>query len=285
MQLAGTVILYHPDAEAIKNITSWLPQVDALYVFDNTETPNPAIQQQLKALPKTIYINDAENKGIAARLNQAAHMAASNNYNWLLTMDQDSYFDAGVLDDYKNCIDNFNNKGNVAMFGVEFEHAQATQSGQCMAIQLNHLITSGSIINIAAFTTVGGFDERYFIDCVDTEYCFRAITKGFKIVKFSNIWLQHSLGKVTMHRSLLTFKLTPRTFHSPIRIYYMVRNFLQLSADYNNKFSADVAVIKKSILIRIKNIMLYSGARFKLPAYLLKAYNDFNRKRFGKYTR
>lgn len=283
--LAGTVILYHPDAGTIKNITSWLPQVDILFILDNTENPDLVIKKQLQSLPKAVYINDGENKGIALRLNQAAELAVGNNYNWLLTMDQDSFFDAGVLDNYKNCIDGFNNAGNIAMFGVEFEHASTVQREQCISMHVNHLITSGSIVNIAVFNTVGGFDERYFIDCVDTEYCFRAITKGFQIIKFSNIWLQHSLGKVTMQRSLLTFKLTPRTFHSPLRIYYMVRNFLQLSADYNAKFNVDIAVIKKSILIRIKNIMLYSRARFKLPAYLLKAYNDFKHKRFGKYSR
>lgn len=283
MRLAGTVILYHPTAEMIQNILSWLPEIDILYVFDNTETSSSKITSPLQDNPKIIYNSAGVNRGIAARLNQAAKLAISHKFSWLLTMDQDSFFDDGELSNYKTCIDLYNGFEKVAMFGVEFENAKPQKPGKCSSLAVQHLITSGSILNLQLFATVGDFDENYFIDCVDTEYCFRSISIGFSIVKFESIYLNHSLGEIKLYRSLLTLKLTPRTFHSPLRIYYMVRNFLLLSGSYKGKFDNELKVIRKSILTRIKNGFLYGSNRYLLLKFILKARKDFKNNHFGKY--
>ena len=36
MKLAAVVVLYHPDENLVRNINSYLPQVDTLVLWDNT---------------------------------------------------------------------------------------------------------------------------------------------------------------------------------------------------------------------------------------------------------
>ena len=55
------------------------------------------------------------------------------------------------------------------------------------------VMTSGNLLNIAAHKKVGGFDEKYFIDCVDWEYCLKLNTMNYQVLTLNDIELNHSL--------------------------------------------------------------------------------------------
>lgn len=280
MKLAGTVILYHPDIALIARIKTYLNILEVLYVVDNTEHNDINIKNEVLKYEKVQYLHDGENKGIAIRLNQVAETAIKDGHSALLTMDQDSYFDLNMALQYIDCIYSFKSYSNTAMFGVEFLHQ--TQLSTCTSEKVSELITSGSIINLDLFKSIGRFDEKLFIDYVDHEYCYRAITKGYEIVKFSNIFLQHSVGETVQKRSFGSLKYTQRSFHSAVRIYYMVRNYLYVKSLYNHSFPVEMKHQQKSILTRIKNKLLYSNERIKLLRLIFRAFKDYKEGRMGK---
>src|SRR5438105_10945626 len=105
--MVGVVILYFPDTKVVDRINTYVDFLDSLYVCDNSETPDQNIVERIKKKTNTIYIQDGENKGISARLNQVAQYTLEKDFEWLLTMDQDSYFEQGVLDQYFKCIKSF----------------------------------------------------------------------------------------------------------------------------------------------------------------------------------
>ena len=74
--------------------------------------------------------------------------------------------------------------------------------------------------------TVGNMDESLFIDHVDTEWCFRARAKGFRLFGVCGAVMTHALGN---RRSRVWF-LRWRTVshHSPFRYYYIFRNSVRL---------------------------------------------------------
>ncbi len=284
MKLASTIIIYHPTEQVILNIHSWLSYVNVLYVFDNTETSMPALVTALKKIPKIKYFNDGKNAGIATRLNEAINYSKNDGYNWLLTMDQDSYFEDGFFNSYKNCFESKSDDTTIAVFGIDYQK-KVVAVDDCFLIYVNHLITSGSIINVSVAETIGCFKEDYFIDFVDIEYCFRAIKMGFRVVKVNNIYLTHNLGEIKYYRSLLTLKITERVFHSPLRIYYMLRNFLLVKKAYKNEFSADIKYFKKAIYTSIKNNFLYCNHRYALVKYIIRAWRDYKNNKLGKYLK
>lgn len=281
MKIAGTVILYHPAENVIENISSYLNSVDILYIVDNTENPSKRIADTIKALSSAIYLHDGENKGIAARLNQISNLAISGGFEWLLTMDQDSSFENETLNSYFTCIRSFEQKEKVSMFGINFEK-KVSDPNVCHSIKVNHLITSGSLLNLSLFRVMGGFEEKLFIDEVDFEYCLRSIKNGFQIIQFRNIFLSHHLGKTSLHRSLKSTKLTSRVLHSPVRIYYMSRNFLFIQSKYRVAFPEELSLRKKILINRIKNNVLYNKNRFKVLNFILKGIIDYRKKRMGR---
>jgi len=281
MRIAGLVILYRPNISILENIKTYLPFLDKLIVFDNTELADKYLHNVLLSLEKITLVHDCENRGIAKRLNEGVNMCIKENFSWLLTMDQDSFFEGLMFSDYLNCLKLLKDNYIVAMTGIEYEKVPAKIGCDYQTTQ--QLITSGSIINVEAYKTIGGFDEALFIDDVDTDYCYNAIKSGFQIIKFTNIFLNHSLGNVSYHKSLKTFKTSSRTLHSSVRLYYMVRNFFYINEKFpQHIFKEERKRRKKDLIHRIKNNFLYGTDKLTLLRFVILGWWDFRRKRMGK---
>ena len=94
MKYAGVVVLFNPDDKVLENIKTYINYLDKLYVVDNT--PN-SDNSKLFNNKKIEYIANRENKGIAYALNIGAKRALKENFDFLLTMDQDSSFPKGSV--------------------------------------------------------------------------------------------------------------------------------------------------------------------------------------------
>ena len=274
MAIAGVVILYHPEEEVIRNIQSYLPYINRLYVADNTEPELSSIAKRLQQDSKIRLLYDGNNEGIAKRLNEAAQLAIEEGYHWLLTMDQDSMFEDGEMENYLLCAGSFLYKDRTAMFGVEYE-IEKKETTDCSPIEKNKVITSGSLLNLRLFTEIGKFNERLFIDEVDFDYCYRARLKKYSVIKFNNVFLHHTLGKISHHKSLKNLKVSNRTLHSPQRMYYMVRNFLYVNHHFKKQFPEDIKESKNGLLNRIKNNLLYNGERRIVLLNIYKGFADY----------
>lgn len=281
MQIAATVILYHPDENYIRNIKTYSDKIGKLYIIDNTEKHSQEFAGSLQQFKDSIYLHDGVNKGMSVRLNQACSLAWQQGFEWLLTMDQDSFFKNEEIERYLDCIQAFEAKETVSVFGVNFEK-KIFENDFCKSKEVMHLITSGSLINLKVRESVGDFDEKLFIDEVDFEYCLRSVQKGFKIICFENIFLDHQLGTTSYYRSLRTSLKTARVLHSPTRMYYMTRNFLYIQCQYKNIFPGEVKQRKRILMNRIKNNIIYNRERFKVIKNILKGFRDVKKNKWGK---
>ncbi|TXH21718.1 MAG: glycosyltransferase [Chitinophagaceae bacterium] len=277
-KIFGVVILYFPDQTIIDNIKSYIRFVEKLIVIDNS---SPASTIDFNFSNKIILIQNNDNLGIAAPLNQAIELCKQSQADWLLTMDQDSQFLTGEMEKYLNCISNFKDIQQVGMFGLNY--LNANQIKECVYTETDEIITSGSLVNLKIAEQIGGFDEKLFIDEVDSEYCYRINKYGFKTIRFDHVHLHHHLGTSGQYRSYKTGKVTSRSLHSHIRIYYMVRNYLYVFQQYKNIFPQSFPKRKKALLNRIKNKFLYGDQKWKLLTYLFKAYTDYRKGQMGKW--
>jgi rhamnosyltransferase len=280
MNIAGVVILYHPDIQLLsENIKTYVQGIKQLYVYDNSETKLPGIEEALTRLHPSIqyhYFN--ANEGIAKRLNKAVEEASRNNYDYLLTMDQDSSFKAGDFEKYKLQIQ-ASAYSNVAQFGVNCQPDFTIAKDQ--PEEALTLITSGSIVNLSLIKNVGAFNEDLFIDFVDAEFSYRVIQRGYINLMFSNIVLNHALGKLIEGRSLANFKKTMRITHSPIRVYYIIRNGLYLLLKAQGLSTAMKKDVLRCIKI-IKNDLIYNPQLGSVYLNLFSGIFDFLRGKMGK---
>jgi len=265
LKLAGVVLLYYPDkSKTIEHIATYARQLNKLYIFDNSSQPSITVSNDLAHLNIPIeYISTGKNEGVAKRLNEALHKARQEGFDFLLTMDQDSSFKPGDFIKYKSLIQSSDNS-NVAQYGVN--HQPDFTPAKDLPEEVLALITSGSILDLSLIDKVGLFNEDFFIDFVDTEFSYRVIQKGYINLLFSNIGLNHSLGTLVEGRSLADFKKSKRIIHSPVRVFYIVRNGLFLLLK-----SAGLNALMKKDIIRamkiIKNDLMYNPQ-------LLAVYNN-----------
>ncbi len=281
VKIAAVVILYYPPSTIIKNIMSYVNEVEELYIMDNSPHANTTITTELSNY-NIFYIHDGENKGIAARLNSAAKMAYDKGFQWLLTMDQDSYFTFGAVKKYKAYIHDFNNKETVAAFGASFSNTENTTT---IYQEVSLLITSGSIINLNVLNTIGNFDENLFIDEVDSEYCYRSRINQFKLIECATIQLQHQLGENIIARSFKSGKLSTRRLHQPIRIYYIVRNYFYVRKKLPTLSAEEKKQMQHNLWIHLKNNILYNKKRLLVIHYAFKGYIDYKKNKMGKLNR
>ncbi len=279
-KIAACVVLYNPEQSVEQNISSYINYVDKIYVMDNTETKDYNYRFLSVYQSEIIFIHNGKNEGVAKCLNEACNLSIKDGFDYLLTMDQDSYFDESSIARYFQCIENFDKYERVAMFGINYQYQ--TQKENCDFKKAKSFITSGSVINLSCFKTIGEFNENLFIDFVDTEYCFRSIQQGYEIIEFPNIFMHHEIGELSEQRSFKNLKSSKRSIHSVIRLYYMSRNFLYLNKKYKNLFSEQLQIHRKDLINRVKNKLLYHPNRYKTFQYLLKAFRDYKRNRMGK---
>jgi rhamnosyltransferase len=275
MNIAGVVILYHPDIEQLSdNIQTYLNGLKQLYVYDNSESKTPGLEEALLKLHPSIqyhYFN--ANEGIAKRLNQAIAQATLNQYDFLLTMDQDSSFKDGDFDKYKLSIQS-SGDSNVAQFGVNCQPDFTLPKDE--PEEALTLITSGSILNVSLAKHVGPFNEDLFIDFVDAEFSYRVIQNGYINLMFSNIVLNHALGTLVEGRGLGNFKKTLRITHAPIRVYYIIRNGLYLlfkakglTGTMKNDVIRCIKIIKNDLIYNPELLAVYKNLFSGISAFLM----------------
>ena len=93
-------------------------------------------------------------------------------------------------------------------------------------ISCEFLNSSGSLIYLPAWEKIGPFDESFFIDHVETDWCMRAKAQKFRVYGSCSGILQHYLGDSIVKFWCFGWRTMPH--RSPRRHYTIVRNSLWL---------------------------------------------------------
>jgi len=223
--IAGTVILYNSPLEVRDNISTYINQISKLYVIDNSTNPNKELIKELEKINKVEYISLNGNKGIAFALNYAAEQALSENYNLLLTMDDDTKTPDNMID---QMIDIWNNYAYPIGILSGVHHIKPDNASYRT---LPYTLTSGNLLNLDAYKKIGGFNDDLFIDHVDHEYGLRLNNNGYQVIEIPRIRLIHQLG-YSRQIKIGRYVIGNYGSHSPTRLYYFARNGLYLARCY-----------------------------------------------------
>ncbi len=225
MNIAG-IITFNPDIERLTfNLNEISKQVNEVIIIDNASKNVSQIEKLIKNYSKIKIMKNEKNEGVAKALNQIVKYAYENKYKWVLTLDQDSVVKKGLIKEYEKYI----NVKKVAIMNCKiqdrnFEIAKQEEETQ-KYIEKKSVITSGSYINVDACYEVGGFDEKMFIDRVDTDMCYMLCNKGYKIIEVNYEGLLHEVGNKTKIKRILGQDVVVFN-HIPFRSYYIIRNGL-----------------------------------------------------------
>lgn len=241
MYIAGCIVLYRPDMRIMENILCCVSGLERLYVIDNSETRNyGGIPAKLRKIEKCSYIWLRENKGIAYALNFAAELALYNGYEWLLMLDQDTCFPAENIEKMQQYIVYEKEDKVKVIAGLYYDERKRFVS-ESKIQYMTHVITAGSMVELKSWDEAGGFLDKLFIDEVDTEFCFRIILNGYKIVRLNNVIFKQSVGNQKRINGVITFN------YPPFRYYYIVRNQIYVYRYYHKCHMKRYYLIEKEV--------------------------------------
>jgi rhamnosyltransferase len=272
--VCAIVITYHPDAALPDRLDRIRPQVNGIVIVDNGSSD--AERQMLRDIASSRAIDvifNGENLGVARALNIGIQRAAALGYPSVLLLDQDSSVAQDMVETLLAARAAFPDAERLAVIGSGFNEVNPgsdTGGGNPgdAWVEVKSTITSGSWLPLAAYSAIGPFREELFIDHVDTDYCLRARTKGYRVIKTRKQLMSHAIGAPTQHATPWGKKWT--TNHSADRRYYFARNDTVMLREYGNQ--GTVGWVWKSFrrsLRQCKRIALYEeGKARKIRAVL-----------------
>lgn len=277
MKFAGVVVLYNPDEEVNKNISSYLNAIEKLYVIDNSSEDN---SKKIMKDKKIEYIPLYDNKGIAKALNTGCEKALENNFDYILTMDQDSNFEN---DDIIKFIDfvKKNKEEKIAIFTPFHRFGHEIKKPEEEVDYPFEVMTSGNLVSLNAYKDVGGFKDWLFIDCVDIEFCMNLRKNGYEICRYNEIELIHHLGN-TESVDLKIKKIIVYN-QNYIRRYYITRNLLYMYNLYHDTFPEYSTWLKDNVKFQTRNVILFEKDKFRKIRNVWRGIRDYKKNIKGKY--
>jgi rhamnosyltransferase len=277
--VAAAIILYNPKDDVIQNIESYINQVSHLYILDNSKILDLSIKKYIIAFNKIDYIFNGRNLGIATSLNIAAGKAIEKKYSYLLTMDQDSKAPINLVETLLDTANKSDKPGLISPLHSNIFDTHQRHIDSKITI-VNSVMTSGNLISLDAYTTVGGFNEDLFIDYVDVDYCLRLKSSGFNIYKIHSIILEHNEANLT-EKKILNMKIYP-TNNDPQRMYYKTRNLLYLNSTYSKKYSKIVRNEFSIYLRSLIKILFLEKQKYLKIKMILMGITDYLKKQKGR---
>jgi rhamnosyltransferase len=253
-RVIAVVVSYNPQIEDFTELLeALLPQVAWVIIVDNASSADITLPLRRWYCQNIELLRMAGNMGIAAAQNVGIERALQLGADFVLLSDQDSVPSPGMAAELVAVITaarcdplalsvaavgpaTVDSRTHQKSFfvtqrkGVPSRWWPPSQSdGLPPFIEVEFLIASGTLIPIEVFSRIGGMRSNYFIDHVDTEWCFRAKAAGYRLLGAPNSTLEHSLGDSVI--SVWFFGFRQVMYHSPLRDYYMFRNTILMLRD------------------------------------------------------
>ena len=287
--VCAIAVTYHPGSDFVAQINRVLPQVGALLIVDNGSAgAEVEILRRLAANPMITLVLNGDNLGIARALNIGVERALALGFSWALLLDQDSVVDDDMVATLLAVHTGFPDRDRLAVVGAGFRDVSSKEPKPITVgedwIEVECVITSGSLIPLKVHAAVGAFRDEFFIDCVDIEYCYRARAKGYRVIKTRATLMSHAIGAITRHKLLWLNKWTYN--HSADRRYYMARNDTVLLREYGHYVLGLWALKSLSRCVRLcKRIALYEQMKTRKMAAVAQGWWDGVRGRMGPRVR
>lgn len=236
--IVAGIVVFHPNMarleECLEAVQSF---VEKIYIYSNSEDFSLP-----REMDKIVVIGEGRNMGIGHALNEIFSAADADGYDWVVTLDQDSIMPVGIISDYEQHLSE--EIGILCPQVIDKRREYMNTSSKEGITELEDTITSASCTSIAAWKTIGKFDEWLFIDLVDNEFCKRLVVNNFKILRLNRWILDQEFGNIESKSKLVTkFWLTVgRLLHSTNvaklsykkhvdlqRVYYTNRNIIYVN--------------------------------------------------------
>lgn len=245
----------------------------AVIVIDNTEKPSfePSRMPEGCTLIQLGY-----NSGIAHAQNVGVRAALEAGAEILLFFDQDSKVETGFAASLISsldpsvaevvsplCVDEATGMPLAAEHLGRFGWSKGVYRSEARTrYTVDISISSGMAVTRRAVESVGPFDEEYFIDFVDTDWCLRCREKRVPIYVDPCVVMKHTIGSRHFNVGPLGIAV-----HGPRRCYYQIRNCFLLFRKRHVPFLYSLKQLLGTLASRAILMLFVEGRLAYLKAY------------------
>ena len=294
------VVAYRPDAARLRQVVNALePQVRRTILVVNGPVATDTETTLSRFDPaRTIRLDNASNLGLAVAQNQGIDVAREQGAEAVVFFDQDSLPPADTVAVLERVWREREARGEApAAVGVAYQSEGSRHWPGFVSIQwwgfgrrpcrseadiveADFLISSGSLIPMRVLDDVGGMDETLFVDHVDTEWCLRAASKGYRFFGVCGVRMTHALGE---HSQRIWFgRWRQVSSHHPVRYYYMFRNSVLLYRRRYVRLDWKIGDVLRSLQMLVF-FGLFASRRREVLAMMFRGWRDGLRNRGGAF--
>ena len=283
--IRAIITLYKPDESVPDNVSTIVPQVDELYLSDNSPENNA---HMFENLDKVQYRFNNGNFALSGAFNRLLKDRSIewNDDDYVIFFDQDSSVHEGHIQKLVLKFQALEKHGvNVGCLGPLYFNRSSNQ----LAIPrikkqisnedyiVKSLITSSMISKYRILKSVGFWNEDVFLDMADWDLCWRVSEKGWRCIETKTTILNHAVGSGVVKVGNINIRETNK-----IREYYQARNYLYL---LNKKYVPMKYKLEFIHNLTIRPILhyLYLDDGKKRMQYIKEGIRDYKKGYFGEY--
>ena len=220
------LVTYQPDLGLLTEVLASLSgQAPIMILVDNGSANATAIYDLKGVFHNLEVVSLGANRGLPVAWNVIMKRARALDLPWVLISDQDSIHQSNAV----SALTGLSNKADLGLIAPVFLDRNAPETSteplksSCPDPELrevNAVIASGGLYSVTAWESVGGFDENFFIDYADFDYCLRLRLAGWKVYQTNQVTLSHTVGNLKRIGPVSTWN------HSPKRLFHMSQDTL-----------------------------------------------------------
>lgn len=225
------VVTYEPELNNLRRLSKCVQDAGFIPVIVDNSLKKRVEQKDVCS--GSIIISMGKNAGIAAAQNAGIRYALNLGAEVIGFFDQDSDADTALIHRLAEYLSMYGDcvvaplaleKGTLKEYPVQRLNKigypyDVYVKGCKEPKQVDIVISSGMMTTAPVLEKAGSYDEDFFIDFVDIEWCLRCKKAGIPIYVIPDAVLLHKIGNETIDMDKMEI-----TVHSPVRTYYKVRN-------------------------------------------------------------
>lgn len=233
--VVAVVVTWNPDLAAFESALDSYKKICRIVIVDNGSRPQVVQALRAWASPACALVESGVNEGIATALNRGVEAGKRWSPAYYFLLDQDSVLEDGALSRLMAASERLQARGGplpvVGPLPVArdsgtaigmYQHLPAPVPG-VPACRVESLYTSGMLVPAALAVNAPQLDA-FFIDYVDTEWCYRVRALfGAETYVVPDARVFHQVGESELGLGL---RSRPLLVHRPLRQYFQFRNAL-----------------------------------------------------------
>ena len=262
-KICAGITLFNPTLEEINNVINYSNIFEKVYIYDNSLNEydrNDLYRDEIE------LVSLGSNDGIGKACRVLTEKAKQHKFDYIMLFDQDSKISQNNI---IHMIDFIKSQEVDAMvFCPQIVYNDKTKIIKGGYQIINWCITSGTIIKLEDYGETVKFDDNYFIDRVDMDFCYQVTNIDKKICQINDALLYQQLGEESVKG---------KSTHQPFRHYYIARNRLY----FNKKFKKSNYLIVLQTIRHIFIILKNEPEKIKKIKMIFKGISDFNKGKMG----